>query len=117
MLRRLLNRLTVKTNKKGEEYVEATFVLPVLILTIFSMIYLSIYYYEAISNETTMHKEAIKLVMNNDYTFNIKTKTTETSKSIKGIVSTYMGKKSECRVYMINEAKIIRGGKMVDFDG
>lgn len=116
MLRRLSKHLTAKADKRGQEYVEAAFILPVLILTIFSMIYLCIYYYEAIANETAMHKEAIKLVMKNDYTFNIKTKNTETSKSIKGLIDTHMGKKSECRVYTLNEAKIIRAGEMVDFD-
>lgn len=116
MLKRLLKHLTVNRNKRGEEFVEASLVLPVLIFTIISMICLCVYYYQDISNETQMHMDAVNLAMQKDSIFNIKYKKSETSRDIQGIIQSHMGRKSQCRVYIMKEADIIRNGEMVDYD-
>lgn len=106
----------VKLTKRGEEYVEASLVLPILILTILSMIFVCIYYYESLIDSVTMHGKLINYTLEKNYVLNIKYETKETSKEIKGLFNSSKEKRHKGRIYVINEANIIRGGEMVDFD-
>lgn len=100
-------------NKKGDEIVEAAMVLPILILTILSLILLIVYYFSCLNTQVDLHRQMIKDAMYCETIFETKTKKEETSSEIGGIISMIMNKEIEGRVYMINEANLIRLGEMI----
>lgn len=100
-------------NRKGDEIVEAAMVLPILILTILSLILLMVYYFSCLNTQVDLHRQMIEDGMHVDTVFEIKTKKEETSSEIGGVISMIMSKEIEGRVYMINEANLIRLGEMI----
>ena len=99
--------------KRGEEIVEAVMVLPILILTILSLILLIVYYFSCLNTQVSLHKQLIQDAMYSKAIFEIENKTEETSSEIGGVVSMVMSKKLAGRIYRINEADLIRAGEMM----
>lgn len=102
-------------NKKGDEIVEAAMVLPILILTILSLILLIVYYFSCLNAQVDLHRQMVKDAMYSETVFEIQNKTKETSSEIGGVISMIMSKKLEGKIYMINEADIIRAGEVVQW--
>lgn len=100
-------------NRRGDEIVEAAMVLPILILTILSLVLLIIYYFSCLNTQVDLHRQMIKESMYDKSIFEIQNKTKETSSEIGGVISIIMSKKIEGRIYIVNEADIIRAGEML----
>ncbi len=100
-------------NKRGDEIVEAAMVLPILILTILSLILLIVYYFACLNVQVDLHRQMVQDAMHSKSIFEIKNKKEETSSEIGGVISMIMNKQIEGKIYMINEADIIRAGDMM----
>ena len=101
-------------NKRGDEFVEAAMVLPVLILTILSMILLMLFFFSCLQAQTDMHREMLAYSANSEKTFQIHRQNTETSRHAGGIVDMLLHKAVDGRLYIINEADFIRAGDLLD---
>ena len=88
-------------------------VLPILILTILSLILLIVYYFACLDTQVNLHRQLVEDAMDSKAVFDIQNKTEETSSEIGGVISMIMSKKIEGRIYLINEADIIRAGEMM----
>ncbi len=100
-------------NKRGDEIVEAAMVLPILILTILSLILLIVYYFACLNVQVDLHRQMVRDAMHSEPVFEIKNKKEETSSEIGGVISMIMSKQINGKIYMINEADIIRAGEMM----
>ena len=54
-------------NKKGEELVEATMVLPIVIIITFIIIRFSIYYYQILDTRVNLHRDILNEAYSNSY--------------------------------------------------
>ena len=100
-------------NKSGSQMVEASVVIPIFILTVFSLISVCIFF-SSLKAQTSLHIELAEEICSSNAIFNIKTKTIETSKLTGGISKIVVKKKSEGTVYIINQAEIIRIGELLE---
>lgn len=103
-------------NKKGDEIVEAAMVLPILILTVLSMIMLLIYFFSCLNTQADLHKELIAESLTSEASFDIIKKQSETSSKMGGLVGLVMHKEMNGKIYRIGKADVIRAGEMLDFD-
>lgn len=94
--------------------VEASVVIPIFILTVFSLISVCIFFFSSLKAQTALHNELVEEICSSNAIFNIKTKTNETSKYTGGISKIAVKKKSEGKVYIINQAEIIRIGEILE---
>lgn len=103
-------------NKRGDEFVEAAMVLPVLILTILSMILLMLFFFTCLKNQTSMHQRMLDYSADSGKTFQLYKDHTETSRRSRGITAMLLHKDMEGRLYVINEADFIRAGELFDLE-
>lgn len=103
-------------NKKGSQLIEAAMVLPLLILTIVSLIFLTLYFYHCLQAQTEAHSEMIQRALCGDTPFEIYEKNTETSGRTDGIVQRLMKKEQEYSIYLFNGADFVRAGEMIGFE-
>lgn len=103
-------------NRKGDEYVEAAMVLPILILTILSLIMLMVYFFSCLNAQVDMHKEMVKESLTAPVVFDINEKSRETSSQMGGVVSLIMKKEIEGKMYEMKPADMIRAGEMLDVE-
>lgn len=103
-------------NKKGAQIVEAAVVLPILILTILSLILLLVYYFTCLNDQTGLHEDMLRYVQESEKIFEIYENNTETSKRISGLVHMLMGKESAGSVYVIHHTDFIRAGEMIGIE-
>lgn len=92
-------------------------VLPILILTILSLILLLIFYFSCLEGQINMHRDMLneRLLPPKLPIVKIKNET-ETSREMGGLVDIVMHKKVTGHAYHINAADLIRAGEMLDFD-
>lgn len=102
-------------SKCGHEFVEAAIVLPVLILTILSLILLIIFFFSCLQEQAAIHEEMLSYAAKSDKLFQIYRENAETSKQSRGIVNSMLHKEIVSRIYVINEADLIRAGDFLDF--
>jgi hypothetical protein len=117
MVRRKLLHCLLHPGKKGTEMVEASLVLPLLILTIASMIMLLVLFYSTLLDQVRMHDELSKSSEASSRIFYISRDSRTTSLGIYGIVKDVYSRESTGRTYGMNESLIVRAGEMVDFNG
>ena len=108
-----MDKMIIK-NKSGSQMVEASVVIPIFILTVFSLISVCIFFFSSLKAQTSLHIELAEEICSSNAIFNIKTKTIETSKLTGGISKIVVKKKSEGTVYIINQAEIIRIGELLE---
>lgn len=101
-------------NKKGSEMVEASLVLPIIILTVLSLIMLIIYFYACLETQVRTHHSLIEYADNSQAIFLIKDKKEETSSKVGGIISIIMRRRRDSKIYVINETAVIRIGDFFD---
>ena len=97
--------------------VDASVVIPIFILVVFSLISLCIFFFEGLKAQTDVHKYLVNEAMKGTVIFNIKNKTTETSKNTGGLSKLVLTHKSSDKIYVFNQSEIIRIGGMIEFDG
>ncbi|MFR7989820.1 MAG: hypothetical protein ACLU5F_04415 [Anaerovoracaceae bacterium] len=103
-------------NRRGDEIVEAAMVLPVLILTVLSLILLLIYFFSCLSAQVELHGQMAEESIASEKTFDIIKKKTETSSKVGGAVDLILKKETEGRIYVVSGADIIRAGKLIGFE-
>ncbi|MCI5698418.1 MAG: hypothetical protein MR269_05255 [Clostridiales bacterium] len=102
-------------NKKGSEMVEATMVLPIVILIILGLLCFLVFFFRASTMQYRQHRESIDNSNESGAVFEINRTEYSYSRSIKSInQKTYKSGKWD-RIYVLNEESILRiGGIAVD---
>ena len=103
-------------NKRGDETVEAAIVLPVMILTILSLILLMIYFYARLETQCSVHDYLIESAQNREgYSFyDTLIEKRETSSDMGGITEIFLRSEYEESIASIGESEIIRMGELIE---
>ncbi len=109
-IRRILRR------RQGEEFAEAALVLPILILTILSMILLILYFYSCLNTQTALHNNLMRETAESSAIFHICTESDSVSSQMEGITDILMEKRITGRMYALNFAEIVRAGELIEVD-
>lgn len=100
-------------NKKGGEYVEASIVLPLLVLLIVSMIYAMMFFYSHADRQMKLHKVSLDKAKASSSLFKKEKYKVEDSSLISGAARVLLRKDINADIYLINEADLVRVGKFV----
>ena len=103
-------------NKRGNEIVEASIVLPIIILTILSMIMLMIFFFACLTTQMSVHQRLINKALKSDTILSISRSGETTGRKIGGVISMLMKKEISSRCYLINEVTAIRLGEAIHGD-
>lgn len=101
-------------NRRGDEFVEAAMVLPVLILTILSMILLMLFFFSCLQDQTDMHRSMLARSAGSEKTFQVCRDSVRTSRHAGGIVDMLLRRDTAGRLYIIDEADFIRAGDLLE---
>ena len=105
--------LSAIRNKRGSEMVEAAVVLPLLLLSIISVIYLGLFYYAAFSDQLEAQRSVLDEAEGSNALFSIVSGESDTSLSSRGLYVNGFHKSKSYRVYVINTELVIRGGEVL----
>lgn len=100
-------------NKRGEVMIEATLVIPVVILVIVTLLTLLTYFYSCLNDQISLHKEVLGKLNDYDRTIGILEEKRETSLKTQGLISNIMRKECTAKVTYMRESVIIRTGDKV----
>ena len=100
-------------NRKGEEFVEAAIVLPLMILTILSMIMIAVFLYSHNLSQAEAHVQLMNEVVRSRKVFDVKRKSVSTSERIRGSYRSDIQKNGSFRAYVIDQADAVRTGSLV----
>ena len=100
-------------NKKGGEYVEASIVLPLLVLLIVSMIYAMMFLYSHADRQMKLHKVSLDKAKASSSLFKKEKYKVEDSSLISGAARVLLRKDIYADIYLINEADLVRAGNFV----
>ena len=89
-------------------------VLPVLILTVLSMILLMLFFFSCLQDQTELHRSMLAYSARCEKTFQIHRDSVRTSRHAGGIVDMLLRRDIEGRLYIIDEAGFIRAGDLLD---
>lgn len=98
--------------KRGEEFVEAAIVLPLVILTILSMIMVAVFLFGYQLKQTDAHVALIHEVSGSGSVFGIARRLASSSKSIRGMFSGNVSKARSFRAYELSQADAVMLGKL-----
>ena len=100
-------------NRKGEEFVEAAIVLPLMILTILSLIITAVFLYSYNLSQAEAHVQLMNEVVRSRKVFDVKRKSVSTSERIRGLYRSDIQKNGSFRAYVIDQADAVRTGSLV----
>ena len=100
-------------NKRGGEYVEASIVLPLLVLMIVSMIYAMMFFYGHADRQMKLHKVSLDKAKTSSSLYTKEKYKVEDSSLISGAARILLRKDIYADIYLINEADLVRVGKFV----
>ena len=101
-------------SRRGGEYVEAAFVLPMLVLIMISFIWCTVFFYGRLECQCEMHTQLLDEADRSTALITIK-RTEKTYSSLpQGLVSVALGGEIRARTYVFNEAELIRTGRIAD---
>ena len=100
-------------NKRGGEYVEASIVLPLLVLMIVSMIYAMMFFYGHADRQMKLHKVSLDKAKTSSSLFKKEKYKVEDSSLISGAARILLRKDTYADIYLINEADLVMVGKFV----
>lgn len=103
-------------SKRGEEMVEAALVLPLLILTILSLILLILYYHTALQSQTELHSRLLAEAAESKAVYKRIEDSKRVSSEMGGIVSMVMKKEIDSSIYVLRPAAILRTGELIGLD-
>lgn len=98
--------------KKGEEIVEAAVVLPLVILTILSMIMIALLLFDHQVSQSKAHTSVMKEALKSDSIFGIVKKGASTSGYIRGTYARTVTKNGTYRAYSISQADAVMLGEL-----
>ena len=102
------------SRKRGEEFVEAAIVLPLMILTILSMIMVAVFLYSHNLRQAETHVGLMKEIESSKSIFAVKRKSVTTAKDIRGTYKAELSRDSTIRAYVIRQADVIRTGSLAE---
>ena len=102
----------IVTNRKGEEYVEAAIVLPLLILVILSMIMIAVFLFTFQVKQTEAQAAAMREAADTDRVFGIVRKSASSSENIRGLFAEHVSKGGTYRAYAISQADAVMLGEL-----
>lgn len=103
-------------NKRGDEIVEASIILPIIILTILSMIMLMVFFFACLSTQMSVHQKLINKALANKSIISISRCRETSERKVGGAISMLMEKEISSRCYLINEVTAIRLGETIHGD-
>ena len=101
-------------NRRGEEYVEAAIVLPLVILTILSMIMIAVFLYRHLESKSEAHIALMRDAASSENVFGIKRRSTASSSFIRGTFSKNVARSDSLRAYELKQADAIRIGGLIN---
>ena len=101
-------------SRRGEEFVEAAIVLPLMILTVLSMIMVAVFLYRHNLNQAKAHIELMRETNSSNVIFAVKRKDVSTSGAVRGMYIFNASKSGSFRAYAIRQADAIRIGSMAE---
>ena len=101
-------------NKKCEEFEEAAIVLPLVILTILSMITVAVFLFRYEMSQSEAHQSVGRESAGSDQVFGIKKKTASMSGTARGIFREHLEKGKEIRMYVISQADAVMLGELAE---
>lgn len=99
--------------KNGSEIVEASIVLPLFFLTVFSMILLMSYCFLCLEKQTDMHEKLTEEAIQPASLFQIEEQDETVHKELQGIISGGMKKEIHGHIYCFSQADLNRMGRMI----
>ena len=102
-----------RRSKRGSEIVEAAIVLPLLILTLLSLICLTVFIFHSVKTQADMHSGLTEYIEAPGKPFFVRTRQKSESSALDGIVGKVMTKDISAHIYEINESEVLRGGKQL----
>lgn len=100
-------------SKRGSEIVEASIVLPLLILTLLSAVMITLFTFTALKDQSDMHNNLSDYVEAPVRPFYVRKESKSTSMDISGAVDRIFRRKSSSHVYEINESSVILAGELI----
>ena len=100
-------------NKKGSEIVEASIVLPVLILIVAALVGLSMYYYNSYIGQCAVQRELVESSETDSSMAKIIRNSRSYSSRIGGAYGGWFGRDYSQRRYVLDEAAMIRAGELL----
>ena len=101
-------------SKRGEEFVEAAVVLPLLILTVLSMILAAVFLFRYEVKQSEAHAALMKDVSSSSAVFSIRRRSASESEKIRGTYDRSMSKSKAFRAYAISQADAFLLGELVN---
>ena len=99
-------------NKKGEEFVEAAVVLPLVILTILSMIMVAVFSLSHEIRQSKAHTALAEEAASSKMPFSIKRRSVSSSGVIRGTAAGSVSKSQTMRMYVISQSDLIMLGEI-----
>ena len=99
-------------SRRGEEMVEAAIVLPLVILTILSMIMISVFLFRFEIRQSEAHIEVMREAASSESVFGIKRRNVSMSAGIRGTASRTVHKGNAVRAYALNQAEAVMVGEL-----
>lgn len=105
-----------KLGRRGDEIVEAAIVLPVMILTILSLILLTIYFFARLQTQCDVQRELIEEAMGaeNAGLYETYSLSKKTSSDMGGITRIFLTSEYEEMILSVDEAEMIRLGELIE---
>lgn len=100
-------------NKKGEEFVEAAIVLPLIFLMILGIIGVLLHLYNVEKKQSDCHNKVIMDISREQHIFGVKSDENSVSTNIAGIAPMTLKNTKKVKAYILNPSKALRIG---DFD-
>lgn len=99
-------------SRKGEEMVEAAIVLPLVILTILSVIMITVFLFMYEVRQSEAHIEVMREAASSEIVFGIKRKSVSESSYIRGTAARTVRKGATVRAYALNQAEALMIGEL-----
>lgn len=103
-------------NKKGEEFVEAAIILPLIFLIILGTITIMLYLFQIEKEQSKMHIDIIKRSSERKEIIGIERSEKVVNGEIQGLSVFIMSKKINGRAYVLNPSKGIRLGELLSHE-
>ena len=100
-------------NKRGEEYVEAAIVLPLVILTVLSMIMIAVFLFGLQERQTEAHMTLMREAAAADDIFAVKRSGASSSAFIRGTYGRNVSESHSYRAYALSQADAVMLGKLI----
>ncbi|MDD4377359.1 MAG: hypothetical protein PHH48_04335 [Eubacteriales bacterium] len=102
------------SNKRGSEYIEASMVLPLIILLTLTMIMMIVYFYSVLDKQVVMHQQLNETVKNYDNAYYKISKTERKSIFIDGAIGEIFTTDIYGSRYIVNPVKLVKIGDFFD---